>query len=54
MTYFDAELAQRMSDKAAGIIKATEAGELLPRAFTSSEFFECKICPYRNKCWSHI
>jgi len=48
---FDAALAQRMSDKAVSIIKATEAKELLPRTFTSPEFFECKMCAYRNKCW---
>lgn len=47
----DAELAQRMSDKAVNIIKATEASETLPRAFTNPEFFECKMCAYRNKCW---
>ncbi|WP_342270489.1 hypothetical protein [Rickettsia endosymbiont of Orchestes rusci] len=48
---FDAELAQRMSDKAVNIIKATEAGETLPRGFSSKEVFDCKICPYQSKCW---
>ncbi|WP_342269453.1 hypothetical protein [Rickettsia endosymbiont of Orchestes rusci] len=48
---FDAELAQRMSDKAVNIIKATEAGETLPRGFSSKEVFDCKICPYQTKCW---
>lgn len=48
---FDGELAQRMSDKAVNIIKATEADELLPRSFTSRDYFECKICPYQDKCW---
>jgi hypothetical protein len=33
---FDAALAQRMSDRAARVISATEAGELLPRSFTES------------------
>jgi hypothetical protein len=49
---FDGELAQRMSDKAVNIIKATEAGEILPRAFSSKEVFDCKICNYRAKCWN--
>ncbi|MCC8368861.1 MAG: hypothetical protein LN573_02110 [Rickettsia endosymbiont of Oxypoda opaca] len=48
---FDAELAQRMSDKAVNIIKATESGETLPRGFNSKEVFECKICVYRSQCW---
>lgn len=48
---FDAGLAQRMSDKAVGIIRAIEAGELLPRTFSSSDFYECKMCLYRNRCW---
>jgi hypothetical protein len=48
---FDGALAQRMSDKAVNIIRATEAGELLPRSFSSKEWFECKTCPYQQKCW---
>jgi len=48
---FDAELAQRMSDKAVSIIKAVEADELLPRTFSSKEFYECKMCAYQNRCW---
>jgi len=48
---FDAELAQRMSDKAVNIIRATEADETLPRGFSSKEVFDCKICPYQTKCW---
>ncbi|WP_341792985.1 hypothetical protein [Rickettsia endosymbiont of Ceutorhynchus obstrictus] len=48
---FDTELAQRMSDKAVNIIKSTEAGETLPRGFSSKEVFDCKICPYQTKCW---
>jgi hypothetical protein len=49
---FDAELAQRMSDKAVNIIKATEAGELLPRHYSNPDVFECKMCPYSSKCWN--
>ncbi|WP_375331254.1 hypothetical protein [Candidatus Tisiphia endosymbiont of Oplodontha viridula] len=40
-----------MSDKAVNIIKAIEADELLPRAFTSKDYFECKMCHYQDKCW---
>jgi hypothetical protein len=48
---FDATLAQNMSDKAVNIIRASEVGELLPRAFNSKDYFECKMCNYLDKCW---
>ncbi|PZP63891.1 MAG: hypothetical protein DI596_02505 [Azospira oryzae] len=48
---FDAALAQRMSDRAVRIIAATEAGELLPRAFAEPAHFECRMCPYAQRCW---
>jgi len=48
---FDATLAQNMSDKAVNIIRASDANELLPRAFNSKDYFECKMCNYCDKCW---
>ncbi len=48
---FDGVLAQRMSDRAARVIQATEAGELLPRSFTDQTYFECKFCAYAQRCW---
>ena len=48
---FDPALAQRMSDRGARVIKATEAGELLPRSFADSTHFECKFCAYAERCW---
>jgi hypothetical protein len=48
---FDARLAQRMSDRAVRIITATEAGELLPRAFRDPTHFECRMCPWADRCW---
>lgn len=48
---FDAALAQRMSDRAARVISATEAGELLPRSFAESTHFECKVCAWADRCW---
>lgn len=48
---FDASLAQRMSDRAAKIIAATEAGELLPRSFAEPTHFECKFCAWAERCW---
>jgi len=49
---FDAELAQRMSDRAVRILQATDAGELLPRIAQARDFFECRFCPYASRCWA--
>jgi len=49
---FDAALAQRMSDRAVRVIEASQAGDLLPRAFTDPAHFECKFCAYTQRCWS--
>lgn len=46
---FDAEEAQRMSDRAVRIIKATDAGELLPRPF-APDHFECRWCAFAERC----
>jgi len=48
---FDAPLAQKMSDRAVRVIQATEAGELLPRAFAEASYFECRLCPWAERCW---
>ncbi len=48
---FDQELAQKMSDKAVMILCATEAHELLPRISNDSSYFECKFCPWQERCW---
>lgn len=47
---FDARLAQEASDRAVDIIKATRAGELLPRLDPSCEDFRCKMCSHRDRC----
>lgn len=48
---FDQELAQKTSDKAVKILCATVAQELLPRIATDSTHFECKFCPWQQRCW---
>ena len=48
---FDGALAQTASDKAVRIIKATEAGELLPRIAQSADFHECRFCAWADRCW---
>ena len=49
---FNAELAQRMSDRAVRILRATDAGELLPRIARERDHFECRMCAFANRCWS--
>jgi hypothetical protein len=49
---FDADLAQRMSDRAVRVLSATDAGELLPRLARDRDHFECRMCAYANRCWS--
>jgi hypothetical protein len=48
---FDAEAAQRYSDRAAQIIKATENDELLPCISSDSSFYKCKMCGFRSECF---
>ncbi len=48
---FDPEEAQRQTDKAVRIIQATEAGDLLPRAFAGPDYFECRFCQFAGRCW---
>lgn len=48
---FDAALAQRMSDRAVRILQACDAGELLPRVTRSRDYYECRFCPWAQRCW---
>jgi hypothetical protein len=48
---FDAERAQMWSDRAANIIAATRASELLPRGFSDPEKWPCKQCQHKERCW---
>jgi hypothetical protein len=48
---FDAERAQAWSDRAVTIIKATRAGELLPRAYDDPQDWHCRVCSHRERCW---
>ena len=48
---FDAALAQTTSDRAVAIIKATKAGELLPRITENADDWRCKMCAHRERCW---
>lgn len=48
---FDGALAQRVSDRAAQILQACDAGELLPRHTTDDNHFECAFCDWKARCW---
>lgn len=49
---FDPSIAQDASDRAVRIIQACMAGELLPREATSPEYYQCKLCSWRERCWN--
>jgi hypothetical protein len=47
---FDAEEAQRISDRAVNIIQAGET--LLPRVSDDPGWFECRWCSYQKRCFN--
>lgn len=51
---FDPAHAQALSDKAVEIIRAADAGELPPRIAAASDFYLCRLCPYRRRCWENM
>ena len=48
---FDPAAAQALSDKAVDVLRAADAGDLLPRIATSPDFFLCRFCPFAARCW---
>jgi hypothetical protein len=48
---FDQRLAQDMSDRMVRVVEATQSKLLLPRAFSSPDFFKCKFCDFNRTCW---
>ena len=50
---FDAEAAQAASDRAVSVVRATQAGELLPRITDKGPTdWRCKMCSHSEFCWS--
>jgi hypothetical protein len=47
---FDPRLAQATTDRAVEVIRATRAGELLPRLDPQLEDFRCKMCAHLERC----
>ena len=50
---FDARLAQETIDRAVDVIRATRAGELLPRFDPELKDFRCVMCGHRERCLRH-
>lgn len=48
---FNVERAQACSDRAVVVIKATQASELLPRAYDDHTDWRCKRCQHTARCW---
>jgi len=51
---FDATLAQIASDRAVTILRATQAGETLPRISRDPDSFYCRFCPWQKTCWKEL
>ncbi|MES9885187.1 MAG: hypothetical protein ABW140_00095 [Candidatus Sedimenticola sp. 6PFRAG1] len=48
---FNGDLAQRASDRGVRILQACDAHELLPRLANDPTHYECKFCPWQDRCW---
>jgi hypothetical protein len=48
---FDSEQAEATTSRAALIVKATQAGELLPRMTDDPNNWRCRLCGHRERCW---
>jgi hypothetical protein len=49
-----AETAQRYSDRAVQIIKASENNEKMPCVSNDSSFYKCKMCGFRDGCFGGV
>jgi hypothetical protein len=51
---FDASAAQALSDKGVDVLRAADAGDLLPRVAAHADFYLCRFCPFSARCWSEV
>lgn len=49
---YDAKLAQDCTDRGVQVLQAVDAGETLPRAYASQDFFKCRFCDFNERCWA--
>ena len=50
--HVNAAIDVALSDRAVRVLRACDAGELLPRIATSADFHVCRFCPWAKRCWS--
>ena len=48
---FNGKLAQQASDRGVRIIQACDAHDLLPRLANDPTHYECRFCPWQDRCW---
>lgn len=48
---FDAQRAQKASDRAVAIIADSQAGAMRPRCTDDPDFYACVGCQFRKRCW---
>jgi hypothetical protein len=51
---FDQAVAQRASDDMVTVVDAIQQQVLLPRAFSSSDNYKCKMCDFSSTCWTKL
>lgn len=49
---FDPKLAQECTDRGVQVLQAVDAGETLPRPYSSPDFYKCKFCDFHAQCWA--
>ena len=48
---FNGALAQRASDRGLRVLQACDAHESLPRISRDPSHYECRLCPWQERCW---
>lgn len=51
---FVAMRAQIISDRGLSVIQAVESGHLMDREYNNEDFFKCKLCDWRKRCWKIV
>ncbi|MBY7649847.1 MAG: hypothetical protein C4617_05105 [Candidatus Liberibacter europaeus] len=49
---FDCATAQELTNKAVNIIEDTQSGHLSPKVSEDPEYFHCRFCEYKQRCWN--
>lgn len=48
----DPAVAQRLSDRAAAVVRTREPEEM-PRIAAARDFHQCRLCDYQDRCWGN-